>query len=120
MSGRAGRANGSGRKAGTPNKKTADLLERSKKLGIDPFTVLLMFCKRDWKGLGYKSGTILKATKSGECFEVDVITPDNQLTAACAAAQYMYPKRKAIEVKEDPGNRPRPLKDLSDDELDDL
>lgn len=113
---------GSGRKKGTPNKDSLSLKERARELGVDPFVILLMYAKGDWKGLGYSSPTKLVASKSGECYEVDVITTDHRLKAAAEACQYLHPKRKAIEGSLDLGKTQgdRPLKHLSDEELDAL
>lgn len=112
---------GSGRKKGTPNKDTIPLEEKAKEIGVDPFEILLKFAKGDWEGLGFKSATITRIGKNGEAYEVDAITPDHRLKAASEACQYLYPKRKAILVEQpfDP-NANRPLKDLSDEELDEL
>lgn len=112
---------GSGRRKGTPNTDTLPLEKKAKQLKVDPFEILLHFAKGDWDALGYPSPTRLIVTKSGAKFEVDVITPEHRLKAASEACQYLHPKRKAIQVEEpfDP-NRNRPLKDLSDEELDQL
>jgi hypothetical protein len=63
---------GSGRKAGTPNKKTRDLMDRCQMAGIDPFQVLLDLAKA---------------------------SPDEAMrfSAAKELCHYLYPKRKAIE-----------------------
>jgi len=71
-----------GRRAGTPNKKTVDLMNLARKLGVDPFEILLLVAKGSWKKLGYES---------------DQITLANRLWAAAEAAQYLYPKRKSVE-----------------------
>jgi hypothetical protein len=117
MAGR-GRHDGVGRQKGTPNKKSLALLERAQALGVDPFEVLLRFAKGDWQGLGYDSPTEIIMTKTGP-MEKDRITPDHRLSAASQACQYLYPKRKAIEVTEKP-DEDRPLQYLSNEELDKL
>lgn len=94
---------GSGRKKGTPNKRNQEIIDKAEELGVDPFEIILLFAKRDWKALGYKSETVIKAAKNGT-YEVDTITAQMQLSAAIEAAQYLYPKRKAIEHSSDPEN----------------
>lgn len=83
---------------GIPNKSTQDLFEKAFNLGVDPFEVLLNFAKRDWKALGYNSPTVTKYCADGGTIEVDVITPDLQLSAAEKASNYLYAKRKAIDI----------------------
>jgi hypothetical protein len=62
----------SGRKAGTPNKKTQDLFEKCEKHGVDPFESLLLIA-RD----GEKEETRMQACKE--------------------LCKYLYPQRKAVE-----------------------
>lgn len=93
-----------GRQKGTPNKKTQDLLDKANELGVDPFEVVLFYAKRDWKALGFSSETITRCAKGGETFEEDRITAKMQLDAATDACQYLYPKRKAVELSSDPEN----------------
>lgn len=110
-----------GRKKGTPNKTALPLYQKAQELGVDPFVILLLFAKGDWKGLGYESATKMRSGKNGEVIYEDIIGPDHRLKAAAEACQYLHSKRKAIEVKEvekDPAEDP--LEHLSDEELDDL
>jgi hypothetical protein len=83
---------------GTPNRQTKTLLERAEAIGVDPFEILLLFAKADWKALGYDSKSTTKWTSSGIEYEEDVITPELRVTAAKEACQYMHPKRKATEL----------------------
>ena len=84
---------------GIPNRKTQDLFETAAELDVDPFAVLCMFAKRDWQGLGYDKPTFTKVFADGGTMEVEVITPELQLSAAEKASSYLYPKRKAIDLK---------------------
>lgn len=68
------RPEGAGRRAGTPNKKTLDLFAKCEALGIDPFEELLKI-----------------ASPLNE-------NPDHRLQALKEVCQYLYPKRKAMEV----------------------
>jgi len=66
-----------GRKKGTPNKKTQDLLERCAQRGVDPFEVLLELCQSDDDAI--------------------------RLQAAKEACKYIHPQRKAIEMSNPEG-----------------
>ena len=87
-----------GRQKGTPNKTTAQIIEKANELGIDPFEVLLLFAKGDWKALGYVSEMYeASAGKAGSSYRYNI---DPAVRAKCAAeaVQYLYPKRKAVEL----------------------
>lgn len=66
------RPEGAGRKKGTPNKSTQDLFEKCRSKGIDVFEALL---------------------------DIAINSPkeDNRLHALKDLANYLYPKRKALE-----------------------
>ena len=66
-----------GRKAGVPNKKTRAIQERLEELGCDPLEGMAKIAM-------------------DESIEVNI-----RLTAYKELAQYLYPKRKAIEVVEE-------------------
>lgn len=87
-----------GRRIGTPNKVTTDLHALADKLHINPFEILLRFAGNDWQGLGYDSATKTILSKSGELIEVDTIDTAERIVAAKAACDYLFPKRKAVEV----------------------
>lgn len=86
-----------GRVKGTLNKASQSVRERAEALGVDPFAILCMFAKGDWKGLGYQAATRVYFTPQGLEVEEDVIKPDMRLKAASEATQYLEPKRKAVE-----------------------
>lgn len=104
---------GSGRKKGSINKKSVLLIEKAQGLGIDPFEILLYFAAGDWKALGYAK----EKTDSGQY----LIEPSVRMKAAGEACQYIHPKLKQIEstIKRDLIEE-RPLKDLSDEELESI
>lgn len=108
-----------GRTKGTPNKETQSLRDKAIALGVDPFTVLLMFAKGDWKGLGYPEGTRTYFTMQGLEVQEDIIKPEHRLKAASEATQYLEPKRKAIEHSGPDGGpiETRDLTSLTDDQL---
>src|ERR1044072_3561592 len=97
-----GKTPGSGRKAGTPNRKTEDLHAVASQLGIHPFKILLHYAAGNWKELGYKNEFDIKYTQQGEPYEVRVIQPEVRVKAAAEASQYLYPKRKQIEIIPEP------------------
>lgn len=86
-----------GRKKGTPNKKNESLMELARKLDVNPFQILLYFASNNYEALGY-SPTTTKLTKQGP-IEVMTISPELRKDAASDAAQYLYPKRKALELE---------------------
>ncbi len=109
-----------GRKKGTPNKKGQALADKAASMGIDPFEVVLLYAKGDWKSLGYDSSVYVKESADGSTTTLGyVISPELRAKCAQDACQYLHPKRKAIEIKAEL-NLDDPLDDLSDEELDDL
>lgn len=88
---------GSGRKKGTPNKNTQLLVDKAQELGCDPFEVLCLFAKGDWKALGYRDEIVTRPTQYGEVWEY-TISPECRKSAASDLCQYVYPKRKAVEL----------------------
>jgi len=100
-----------GRTKGSVNHRTKELLTITEELGVHPFEVLLHFVKGDWRSLGYKSGTRQILTKTGDIVEIDVIEPETHLKAASEACQYLYPKRKAVELSGEEG-KPLSFTDL--------
>lgn len=78
------------------------------RLGVDPFEVLCLFAKGDWKALGYKEQSKISFTNAGIEFEEDIITPDHRLAAAKEAAKYLYSQRRSVEHTQNDA-----LKDMS-------
>lgn len=95
-----------GRTKGTPNKNTQELIELADKLSVNPFEILLMIADGDWKGLGYPTKSRTQWTPSGIEYEEDTITVEMRLSAAKEACQYLYPKRKAVELSAGDGYEP--------------
>lgn len=87
-----------GRPKGSKNKNKTRVQELAEKLGVEPFQILLHFATGDWKALGYTTGTSTRYSTSGEPYEVDLISPKDRLFAASEACNYMYPKRKAVDL----------------------
>lgn len=104
-----------GRKKGQPNKKTEELRECAKRLGVNPFEVLLLFAEGNWKALGYdKEKFVSGINEYGQWYKW-TIDPAVRSKAAAEACQYLNPKRKAIEHS---GEIKSPESKLSDLELD--
>lgn len=88
-----------GSRLGSPNQFKMDAQAKAKELGIDPFEILLLFAGEKWEELGYKSPEMQKVTKDGSAVFVDRIPPELRVQAAKEAAQYILPKRKALEFE---------------------
>lgn len=86
-----------GRGPNSKNKKTIEAQEKADKLGIDPFELLLLYAKRDWKRLGYKSEFTIKYIGENQV-EEPVISPELAASSAAKACEYLLPKRKSVEV----------------------
>tara|TARA_Y100001963_G_scaffold17759_1_gene21945 strand:- start:36226 stop:36594 length:369 start_codon:yes stop_codon:yes gene_type:complete len=87
----------SGRKKGTPNKRTKHAIELAERLGVDPLEVLLHITSNNWKALGYESGETEKVLKDGGTIMVERIELKDRLGAAKEACKYVYPTRKAVD-----------------------
>jgi len=79
-----------------------ELTQVADEMGIDPFIILLQAASGDYKAFGYESATITKMGKDGQTYEEDVIPVGLRVAAAKEATQYLYPKKRAIEVSGDP------------------
>lgn len=112
-----------GRVKGTPNKKTRDLFEIAERLDCNPFEVLLHFAKGDYKALGLDpkastnenmqdiinnaiEGFVDEGRTEKEIEEIEKaflnpISPELMQKSAKDACEYLFPKRKAIEIKDD-------------------
>lgn len=87
-----------GRPKGSKNFLNLRVEETVARLKIDPFEILCLFAKGDWKRLGYEKETRTAFTGAGIEFEEPIITPENRLSAAKEAAKYVYSQRRSIEV----------------------
>ena len=107
MAGTSGKkTEGSGRKKGTPNKRTVALRERIEELGCDPIEFMVKVVKGDMSlpvVLGLHEGVPI----------IREMAPSYELRVSCAKelAMYLYPKRKAIEVSNavDPNGDTKPF-----------
>lgn len=86
----------SGRKKGTPNRRSFNAQELAERLGVDPLEVLLHATNNNWQALGYDSGIQTKLVGENAVTE-DTIPITVRITAAKEAAQYLYSKRRAVE-----------------------
>jgi hypothetical protein len=87
-----------GRAKGVKNKDTQELYTIAARCGKSPFEILCLIANADWKALGYDGPQTIVQTKQGGRVMIDRINIVDRREAASEAAQYMYPKRKAIEV----------------------
>lgn len=87
-----------GRKKGTPNKTNQNLVDLAQKLKVDPFEILLHFAAGNWRKLGYSSETLITTNADGNTTVRPYITPEMRVNAASRACEYLYPKRKALEL----------------------
>lgn len=89
---------GPGRPKGSPNRSLLDVKMKAEELGIDPFKILLLFAAGDWKKLGYPDEKFI--SNEGDKSVTYKFHVDPAVRAKCAqeAVQYLYPKRKALEV----------------------
>lgn len=86
-----------GRPRGSLNARTQDLFDIAQRLDCNPFEILIHFAKGDYEALGY-SQYQTKTSKDGTTFDELTISPDARLKAAEKACEYLYPKRKAVEI----------------------
>lgn len=93
-----------GRIKGTPNKDSAPVTAVAARLGIDPFEVLLRFAMGDWKNLGYETEQYISSANENGTFYKWTIDPAVRMKAAAEASQYLYPKKKALELSADSEN----------------
>ena len=92
--------NKGGRPVGTHNKRDVHMVEIRQlvqKYG-DTLPVLFMVAHNDWAGLGYESPTITKRDSDGNEWEEDRITMQMRILAAKESANYIHPKKRAIEI----------------------
>lgn len=100
---KAGTPKTGGRKKGTPNTKTLSVQAIAEKLGVCPIEILFQIATNDWDALGYDDGTVTRCGAGGVTYDEDVIQLDHRLHAAKELAQYLYPKRKALELSNNEG-----------------
>ena len=82
-----------GRKSGTPNKKTIAVQEQMERLGFDPIESMIEICNQAMTEKNYAlAGQMAKEL-----------------------AQYVYPKRKAVEHVTDPTEWPKMTINITND-----
>ncbi len=98
-----------GRPKGSKNKRavavTVNVL--AAELKVDPLEILLRFAAGDWKGLGLKEVECVGTDRNGEPIFKQTIEPKMRMYAASEAAQYLYPKLKAVEHTTPPDANPQ-------------
>lgn len=86
------------RQKGTKNRKTLEVEEIASKLKCNPFEVLCLFAKGDWKALGYENELYFIEKPDGQVKMGYVVTPEMRLQGAKEAAKYLYSQKRAVEV----------------------
>ncbi len=87
-----------GRTKGTPNKKTEHFFDICTKRNHDPVEFNVMIAQNDWEALGYSKPTVTVYTKTGDSYEQDVISVSDRMSANNKLLDFMYPKRKSVEI----------------------
>ena len=86
-----------GSRKGIPNKRSAQLDEVARRLKCDPFELLLLFAKGDWKALGYENECYFAEKADGSVKMGYVISPETRMYAAKEAIKYLHAQKKAVE-----------------------
>lgn len=86
-----------GRAKGTRNRDKAQLQALADKLKVDPFKILLLFAKGDWKALKYENECYFSEKADGSVKMGYVITPELRAKCAADACKYLIPQLKAVE-----------------------
>jgi hypothetical protein len=89
---------------GIPNKDVSFIIETCERLKCDPVEILCYVANGDWKSLGYKGPTQQQVGMGGVKVEVPVIQLDHRIDSAKKLMDFIYPKRKAIEITDPSGN----------------
>jgi hypothetical protein len=87
--------NPNGREKGSVNKNRQALFDKARELGVDPFSILLLFAKGDFEALGYKEYQY--KTFGENTVEELTISPELRQKSAKDACEYLYPKLKSVE-----------------------
>lgn len=95
------RPEGSGRKKGTPNKRTQELIELAEQCDADPFMFLIHVMKGDAKALGIGSNSDVEYDDDGNEKLIPKIDFETRMEAAKELMPYLYAKRKSVELKMD-------------------
>ena len=87
-----------GKPKGTKTKRTKEVEEIAERLKVNPFELLCLFAKGDWKKLGYDNECYFSEGPDGQTKMGYTITPDMRLIAAKEATKYMYAAKRSVEV----------------------
>lgn len=87
-----------GKPKGTKSYRTKEIEEITQRLKVNPFEILCLFAKGDWKRLGYDNECWFSEGAEGQTKMGYTITPDMRLIAAKEATKYLYAAKKSVEV----------------------
>lgn len=90
-----------GKPKGTKTKRTKEIEEITERLKVNPFEILCLFAKGDWKKLGYDNECYFSEHAEGETKMGYTITPDMRLIAAKEATKYVYAAKRAVDITGD-------------------
>lgn len=91
-----------GRPTGAGHRRNNDLIKMAREMGVDPFRFLLEVVRGNWQAMGYDGPMRTVPTKDGD-LQVESIPLDLRVKAAREACQYLYARRKAIEISTEGG-----------------
>lgn len=96
------RTPGSGRTKGTPNKRTVEVQERLASLGCDPIKAMALIVCQDALKLAVDAGYITQEAANEDPVgsrerACELYPPELRAKMASELAQYVAPKRKAVE-----------------------
>lgn len=89
-----------------PRRTGKDLQAIADDLGISPFEILLHAAAGNYEQLGYSAPTIERMTPDGDKYLENILPCSLRIAAAKEAAQYLHPKKRAIEHS---GNADEPI-----------
>lgn len=92
-----------GRKKGTPNKSTMTVAELCEKMGLNVIENMILFAKGDYQSLGYQETQEKQGFGGVTVYEL-TISPEQRYKANMDLAKFIYPTRKAVEIKNDSEN----------------
>lgn len=98
-----------GRAKGTPNKDTQHIVDVCAKHNFDPVEVLVFIAMNDWQSLGYDSPEQEKLGSGGIKIFEDRIKVESRADAAKTLMNFIYPKRKSVEFKDELSSSIKPI-----------
>lgn len=95
-----------GRVKGTLNKKSQEVEETCKRLGLNVIERMAHIAMANAEALGYVSNTVTKVGKNGETYEEDRITIRDSIDALKFLGNKIYPDVKSMTLENGPDGQP--------------